>query len=115
MLYYSPNSAVTTPPTRFVTYVGDGHGHFTASAATVEPQSVQWCGAGDLNGDTRPDLVCDNYVLLRMATAPSARELPLLKGTWERPSPVSSLPTSIATASSTSWLRPFSSAMGVVG
>ena len=53
-----------TPSTRFVTYLGDGHGHFSASAATVEPQSVQWCGAGDLNGDARPDLVCDNYVLL---------------------------------------------------
>ena len=64
VLYYSTNPAVTTAPTRFVTYLGDGHGHFSASPTTVEPQSVQWCGAGDLNGDARPDLVCDNYVLL---------------------------------------------------
>jgi hypothetical protein len=64
VLYYSTDPAATAPATRFLTYLGDGRGSFTPSPTTIEPHSLEWCGAGDLNRDRRPDLVCDNLVLL---------------------------------------------------
>jgi hypothetical protein len=63
ILYYSTDAAGTGQRTSFVTYLGDGRGHFTASPVTTEPQSVAWCAAGDLNRDGRQDVVCDNVIL----------------------------------------------------
>jgi hypothetical protein len=64
ILYYSTDPAATNETTRFLTYLGDGRGHFTASPITTEPQSLGWCVPGDLNRDGRQDLVCDNLILL---------------------------------------------------
>jgi FG-GAP-like repeat/Bacterial Ig domain len=64
VLYYAADPAVGPPVTQFVTYLGDGRGHFTASAPTTEPQLRESCVAGDLNRDGRLDLVCDNLVML---------------------------------------------------
>ncbi len=64
ILYYSTDAAGTDQTTRFLTYLGDGRGHFTASPITTAPQSLAWCGSGDLNRDGRQDLVCDNVILL---------------------------------------------------
>jgi hypothetical protein len=64
VLYYSADPATSQSITRFVTFLGDGRGHFTASPATVEQPLLEWCAAGDLNRDGRLDLVCDNFVLL---------------------------------------------------
>jgi hypothetical protein len=64
ILYYSTDPAAAGQGTRFFTYLGDGRGGFSVSATTIEPHSVTWCAAGDLNRDARPDLVCDNFVLL---------------------------------------------------
>ncbi len=63
ILYYSTGAAGTDQTTRFLTYLGDGRGHFTASPITTEPQSLAWCVPGDMNRDGRPDLVCDNLIL----------------------------------------------------
>jgi len=62
VLYYASSDVSAT--TQMVTFLGDGRGNFTASRVTVEPQSHVWCATGDLNRDARPDLVCDNVVLL---------------------------------------------------
>ena len=64
VLYYSTVAAAPQPATTFFTYLGDGHGHFTKSAATTDSHSLEYCASGDLNRDGRPDLVCDNLVLL---------------------------------------------------
>ena len=64
ILYYSTDAAGTSESTQFLTYLGDGRGHFTASPITIEPQSLAWCVSGDLNRDGRQDLVCDNLILL---------------------------------------------------
>ena len=103
VLYYSTDPSATDQVTRFLTYLGDGRGHFTASPTTVEPHSLAWCVSGDLNRDGRPDLVCDNLILLgngdgtfRGGVAYASESDGLSR------SLVRSWPTSIATASWTS-------------
>jgi hypothetical protein len=64
VLYYSTDPSGTDQVTRFLTYLGDGRGHFTASPTTVEPHSLAWCVAGNLSRDGRPDLVCGDLRLL---------------------------------------------------
>ena len=64
ILYYSTDPAATDQTTRFLTYLGDGRGHFATSPITTEPHSLAWCVSGDMNRDGRQDLVCDNLILL---------------------------------------------------
>ena len=64
VLYYSSDSASPEEAARFLTYLGDGRGHFAAAPVTVEPHYLGSCASGDLNRDGRPDLVCDYLVLL---------------------------------------------------
>jgi FG-GAP-like repeat len=64
VLYYSSDPSGTDQVTRFLTYLGDGHGHFTAAPMTIDPHSLAFCVSGDMVRDRRPDLVCDNRILL---------------------------------------------------
>jgi hypothetical protein len=64
VLIYSTDPAASELTTQFLTYLGDGRGHFTPSPTTVQPQSLAFCASGDLNRDGRPDLACDGAVLL---------------------------------------------------